>query len=156
MRNQRYLTMAVALVVVAILGTGFSLAGAKCSLSAAKDGDCCANLAKTYETRGWLGVEKDYNEDGTFTIVSVTSKSPADKAGLREGDVVEAFNGTTLTPETAEKICSSKSEIGKTIALGVRRGDERLTLSAELIKIPETVLASMIAEHKNHEDHKAN
>ena len=156
MRNQRYLTMAVALVAMAILATGLSFAGEKCSLSAAKDGECCANLAKKYETQGWLGVEKDYNEDGTFTIVSVVSRSPADRAGLKEGDVVEAFNGTTLTPETAEKICSSKTEIGKTIALGVRRGEDRLTLSAELVKIPETVLASMISEHKNHEDHKTN
>ena len=156
MRNQRYLTMAVALVAVAILATGFSLAGEKCSLSAAKDGECCANMAKKYETQGWLGVEKDYNEDGTFTIASVVSRSPAEKAGLKEGDVVEAFNGTTLTPETAEKICSSKTAIGKTIALGIRRGDERLTLSAALVKIPDTVLASMISEHKNHEDHEAN
>jgi C-terminal processing protease CtpA/Prc len=145
--------MAVALAAVALLATGVSLAGSKCKLSAAKDGKCCANLAKKYETQGWLGIEKEYNEDGTFTVAAVVPRSPAARAGIQAGDVVEAFNGTTLTPETAEKICSSKTEIGKTIALGIRRGDDRLTLSAELVKIPETVLTQLIAEHKQEEEH---
>ncbi|MEE9218205.1 MAG: PDZ domain-containing protein [Acidobacteriota bacterium] len=153
--KKRTVTLFAALAGVALMAAGVSIAGgAKCNLSAAKSGKCCADLAKKYETQGWLGAELEYNEDGTYSITDVTHNSPAARAGFKADDVIEAINGTTLTPESAKRICSSHTEIGKTVAYGVRRDNDRLILSAQLVKIPETVLASMLEKHDK--EHTAN
>lgn len=143
-----------ALAVGALVITGGALAGEKCSLSAskaAKDGKCCSELQAAYKTRGWLGIEKELNEDGTFTVAAVVPGSPAEKAGLEAGDVIEAIDGKKLTAENGARVCSlkaAKAKIGDKVTYDVRRGEERLSVTAELERIPGTVLAEMIEKHK--------
>lgn len=155
MRWERTIGVAAALAVAALVLTGGALAGGdKCTLSAAKaakSGKCCGELQAHYKTRGWLGIEKSANEDGTFTVASVVAGSPAERAGLQAGDVIEAINGEKLTPENGAKVCALKAEkakIGDPVTYGVRRGEERLSVTAELAKIPETVLAGLVEKHK--------
>jgi C-terminal processing protease CtpA/Prc len=152
----RLFTIAALFAVAGLVLSGTALAGGdKCALSAKKDGKCCADMQARYKTQGWLGIEKGMNEDGTFTVAAVLAASPAEKAGLREGDVIESINGTKLTAENGAKVCSEKAEkakIGESVTYGVRRGEERLTVSAELGRIPETVLTAMVEKHEK--EHK--
>jgi len=156
MRMSRWLLIAAMFAVAGLVLSGGAIAGGdKCALSAKKDGKCCADLQAKYKTQGWLGVEKSLNEDGTFTLAAVHAGSPAEKAGLREGDVIESINGTKLTAENGAKVCSEKAEkakIGESVAYGVRRGAEHLTVSAELGRIPEPVLTAMLEKHEK--EHK--
>lgn len=50
------------------------------------------------ETRPWLGVTFVMTQDGA-RITSVVPESPADRAGLREGDVITEVEGEPITPQ---------------------------------------------------------
>lgn len=82
----------------------------------------------------WLGVtlaeEKDSGSGARVT--SVIEESPADKAGLKKGDVVVAMNGDKVVgPATlTEMIHASKA--GDTVKLDVLRDGQKRSLSAQL------------------------
>jgi predicted metalloprotease with PDZ domain len=150
MNSVKTLTLAAAVAALALSGSA-ALAGdkgGKCSLSADK---CCANLEEKYRTQGWLGVEKEQNEDGSWTIALVVPESPAERAGLKAGDVIHAVDGAALTKDGGAKVCTTKADkakIGDKVAYSVRRGSETLTVQAELARIPEAVLAELKDKHK--------
>ena len=102
-----------------------------------------------YQTRGWMGVEMDPNDDGSLRLVTVVPGSPADKAGLKTADALVSVNGVTLTKETVEKTMMSDDawKIGSTVSFGVKRGETLSTVKVTLEKIPEAVLAGMIERH---------
>ena len=139
------------LAVAAALAVGLALAGtegSKCTMSA---GDCCKKLEEKYQKQGWLGVEKEQNANGSFTITAITPGSPAESAGLKVGDVIESIDGAALKADKGARTCSLHAEnakIGDKVAYGIRRGDERLTVTAELAKIPDTILAGLMEKHK--------
>ena len=90
-------------------------------------------LIKYGETkRGWLGVriqevteeiaevEKLKNNEGAL-VASVSEKSPADKAGLKAGDIILKFDGKKIeSMRTLPKVVSN-TEVGKVVELEVWR-----------------------------------
>ena len=60
---------------------------------------------------------------------SVEAASAADRAGLRAGDLLLALDGVTITGADDLIRALSGEKIGKTVALEVLRGTERLTLA---------------------------
>jgi putative serine protease PepD len=82
--------------------------------------------------RAYLGVSIADAEDGGARIESVANGSPADGAGLREGDVVVKAGGADV--ETGDDLRSAVSERkpGDELELEVRRGDETETITVEL------------------------
>lgn len=76
-------------------------------------------------------------------VVSVTPGSPADDAGIQEGDVITAVDGVALTPKDGLAGVISAREPGERVALEVMRpGDdgneaETLTLEVELGRHPD-------------------
>jgi serine protease Do len=96
-------------------------------------------LIKYGETkRGWLGVriqevtkeiaevEKLKETEGAL-IASVSEKSPADKAGLKAGDIILKFDGKRIdTMRTLPKLVS-RTEVGKTVDLEVWRDKKLIT-----------------------------
>ena len=78
-------------------------------------------------------------EDGTPAgtgIVSVTSGGPADRAGLRAGDVIAAAGGTP-TPDTQELAgVLAAAEPGDQVTLSVARAGQELSVKITLGELP--------------------
>jgi C-terminal processing protease CtpA/Prc len=138
----------VVIVAVLVLAVTALVAGdhATCTKSA---GECAAHTKKMYQTRGWMGVELEQNEDGSLRITSVLEGSPAEKEGLRVGDALVSVNGVTLSKDTAEGAMMKDDDwkIGGVLTLGLRRGVETTTVKVRLERIPETQLARIIEIH---------
>ena len=100
-------------------------------------------------TRGFLGVNAQTSivEDaeslglpkgtkGVF-ITDVSPDSPADKAGLKRGDVVLAFNGRTTSSWEDLRLVIAEFAPGTTVKLSVSRSGKPLTIEATLAKLDE-------------------
>jgi serine protease Do len=104
-------------------------------------------IQKGYVTRPWLGVsvvdidpflQQRFNlavDSGAF-IVQVADGSPADKAGLKAGDVIVDFNGKQI--EGAQDIIQaiSAAKIGDKVEITYWSGDSKRTTQAILIQNP--------------------
>jgi predicted metalloprotease with PDZ domain len=97
------------------------------------DGDSEAPEAIAVTIGPWLGVTLAGQEAGSGAkVTSVIKDSPAEKAGLKKGDVVVAMNGDKVHgPATlTEMIHASKA--GDTVRFDVLRDGQKQTLSAQL------------------------
>ncbi|WP_042699277.1 Do family serine endopeptidase [Azospirillum sp. B506] len=83
--------------------------------------------------RGWLGVQvqrvtpdiaESLGVEGTggALVTSVSPDSPAALAGLRQGDVITAFNGDALEQMRQLPRLVASTEIGRTVPMTLRRG----------------------------------
>lgn len=102
-----------------------------------------------YVVRPWLGVGlwpvsqfviQEYNlavDTGAF-VVTVASGSPADKAGLKVGDVITSFAGkeTNTVDDLIQAIRSA--QIGQKVEITYWRGETQKTTSATLIESPQS------------------
>jgi S1-C subfamily serine protease len=70
-------------------------------------------------------------------LVQIVRGSPAERAGLRTGDVILAFDETPITTIDELQRFLSRAPIGTTVRIGVLRGDQRLELSAVLTAAPD-------------------
>jgi serine protease Do len=114
-------------------------------------------------TRGYLGVmiqdvtpalAKEFNlKDTTGALVSdVTAKSPAEKAGLKSGDVVLEFNGKKVTDSRHLKLSVARIQPGETVPVKVLRDGATKTLQVSVKEMPETErLANKAPQGKNDE-----
>jgi 2-alkenal reductase len=98
-------------------------------------------------TRSYLGVVVDplnaskaaqYGTKATqgAYVVSVEPGTPAQKAGLKQGDVITAVNGTKLDNKTALGDVLSTLNVGDTATLTVDRNGSPQTLTATLVERP--------------------
>ena len=92
-------------------------------------------------TRGYIGVsisdvtkeyKSVYNHKKGAVILSVESNSPAQKAGLKRGDLIFDVNGKTVrnATELKQRIASHKPH--QKVTLGVERDKKDITISAVL------------------------
>jgi S1-C subfamily serine protease len=72
---------------------------------------------------------------GAF-VQQVVSGSPADKAGLQEGDVITKFGGTALKDGTTVISVIGKFKVGQTVGLEVWRDGKTINLKATLVEAP--------------------
>lgn len=73
--------------------------------------------------------------DGAY-VDSVQSGAPADKAGLKKGDVITAVNGTNLNARTGLGEALSALSPGDKVTLTVDRNGSTQTLTATLVERP--------------------
>jgi serine protease Do len=73
--------------------------------------------------------------DGEGILVrDVTSGSPAEKAGVKAGDVITSFNGERIRTlgDLREKLSAKREEKDKTVKIGVLRNKSEVSLTVEL------------------------
>jgi Tol biopolymer transport system component len=80
--------------------------------------------------RAYLGTVPDYAAELKGVKLSgVRAGSPADKAGLKGGDVIVEFGGQTIANIYDYTYALDAVKIGQPVTIGVTRGADRLTLS---------------------------
>lgn len=112
-------------------------------------------------TRGYLGVmiqdvnpalEKEFqlkNTQGAL-VSDVTPKSPAEKAGLKSGDLILDFNGKKVTDSRHLKLEVARTRPGESVPVKILRDGETKTLDITVKELPGT---EQIAKNdSNHPD----
>jgi Zn-dependent M28 family amino/carboxypeptidase len=80
--------------------------------------------------RAYLGTIPDYTAEVTGVKLSgVRAGSPADKAGLKGGDVLVEFGGQKITNIYDYTYALDAVKIGQPVSIVILRGQQRLTLS---------------------------
>lgn len=74
------------------------------------------------------------NEDGSSSIIK---NSPAEKAGLKEKDIVKAVNDTNIDENNSLISILGRHAVGDKVTLTVQRGSEEVKLEATLEAVPE-------------------
>jgi len=112
--------------------------------------DVMGSLIKDgHVTRGYLGVMiQDLNpalarefklKDNKGALVSdVTPNSPAEKAGLENGDLIVAFNGRKVTDSRHLKLEVARTQPGETVPVKVLRDGNTKTLEVTVKVLPGT------------------
>ncbi|MFB6215198.1 MAG: PDZ domain-containing protein, partial [Candidatus Bipolaricaulia bacterium] len=109
-------------------------------------------------TRAWLGVwfqevtpqmgEKFGLKDGQGVLISeVVENSPAEKAGLKPGDVIVEIDGTNITSGTQFQQQIMYRDVGEEISITLIRNQNKKTLTVELGKRTEE--PTQTSEDKN-------
>ena len=106
-------------------------------------------------TRGWLGVSIQQltadlaaslgmdKPDGAL-VATVAEGSPAEKGGIKVGDVIVEYNGKPIRHSSELPILVARTEVGKTVPLKVFRGKDevRLSVTVEELKEEEIVASA--------------
>ncbi|MHC4547991.1 MAG: S1C family serine protease [Planctomycetota bacterium] len=90
----------------------------------------------------FLGVttDQDRAEPGAL-VTEVVPRQAAEKAGIRKGDVILAIDGAAVENAFTLRYAIGRRRAGDTVTLTVQRGDQQLTLTAELGRRPRTPTA---------------
>ena len=73
-----------------------------------------------------------YNIEAGITVQDVTAGSCADKAGVKTGDKIVAFNGVNVTTSAELNYQKEKYKVGDTVTLTVERDGKQLVLNITL------------------------
>ena len=103
--------------------------------------------------RGWLGVsiqditpelsQKFGLKDAKGALVGdVTKGSPAEKAGVRGGDIILQLNGKEITSVGNLRNLVAQSKIGSQVTLKILRGSKEYTLQAVIAELPKELSGS--------------
>ncbi len=103
--------------------------------------------------RGFMGVniqdltptlakEFDVKESSGALVSGVTPKSPAEKAGLREGDIITEFNGKAVRDSRHLKLQVAQIVPGTSVPVKVLRDGKTKSLDVTVKELPGTELAS--------------
>lgn len=92
------------------------------------------DIAKQYNLKTNRGAYIPYASSmGSKTIIS---GGAADKAGLKEGDVITKVDGTAINEKTSLLAALSSHKVGDTVELTVVRGDKTMTVKVTLAAAP--------------------
>jgi serine protease Do len=94
------------------------------------------NLWGGNTTQAYLGIRPD-EANNEYRIKEVSPGSPADKAGLKVGDVLLRFAERDVKSNADLQRLLGRRRPGEEIALDVRRGEEELTLRVKIGRRPE-------------------
>src|SRR5436190_2088156 len=91
----------------------------------------------------YLGIETGNSTDGKGALVgSVQGGGPAAAAGLRDGDVVTAFDGSPIHGSNDLVAAITSHRPGDRVTLTVRRGSSNVSVSATLAAQPQRASSS--------------
>jgi serine protease Do len=84
----------------------------------------------------WVGVVIDDHEPGRCVVTSVDAGSPADKAGLKTGDVIVGLDELTTCGAFEYDLYLLKKNVGDTVTFTVERGGGQKKLPLTLVAAP--------------------
>lgn len=89
--------------------------------------------------RAWLGVNIENNTPLNMGVVvkEVVKNSPAEAAGIKEGDIIIALNGNNIPHLERLKEMILIEEPGKTVTLTVIRGKNKMEIPVKLEEVKE-------------------
>lgn len=144
MRGQ-WLGAFAACLVAASTATG---GGGKCEYSTQ---ECLDLMATKMKDSGWVGVELNREEEnyGPMTVTKIVPGSPAEKAGIQNGDVLWAINSIALEEGNQKKLSEARaaSKPGQSVTWTIRRNQEKRDVMITLGAMPADMLARYIGEH---------
>jgi len=99
---------------------------------------------------GWLGVSiQDLNEDlknyfgikekNGVIVVRVFKNSPAEKAGIKEGDLILKFDSASVSDTRELVSLVNRSEVGKVVTATILRGTKEINLKIKIGARPEEI-----------------
>lgn len=98
-------------------------------------GGATSTPADELEATAYLGVrlsEETERAEGGALVTHVVPDSPADRAGLKDGDIVVSFDGKPIRGPLGLTERIQEHEPGERVALAVVRGGDKKTLEVEL------------------------
>lgn len=98
--------------------------------------------------RGWLGVRiqtvtpelaeaMSLDEPHGALVAGVVEGSPADKAGIKEGDVIVSYDNAKITKMVDLPRQVAQTEINKRVKMEIMRAGKRIALSAQIKELVE-------------------
>jgi len=84
----------------------------------------------------WLGIQIVQSADGP-TVAGVIADSPADKAGLKRGDVIKAIDGTSVSDVQAVRDAIKDKKSGDTVTVSMTRDGNAQDVTVTLEAQPE-------------------
>jgi len=108
-------------------------------------------IEKGKVTRAWLGIEfaplapevmAALKVKHGVQVSKVLEGDPADKAGIRAGDILLEFDGKKITDSEKFRYLVAESKVGATVPVKVLRGDKTLTLKVLLTEQPDDLAAA--------------
>jgi serine protease Do len=143
--------------VVGINAAIFSQSGGNVGIGFAIPVNQVKNLLPQLETkgtvtRGWLGVSiqpvtpelaRSFNLKQTegALVGDVTADGPAQKAGIKRGDVIVSFDGNKVNDVTALPMLVASTPVGKTVPVQVIRDGKMTTVNVETGKMNDQTAA---------------
>jgi len=94
-----------------------------------------ASLAQRADARPWVGVAMAQGRGGA-TVTRVLPTSPAEKAGLRKGDLIVALDGAPVSGPNGVLAAAARAHTGQVMRITVERGGGRLNLRLVVGKRP--------------------
>ncbi|HEY0282344.1 MAG TPA: DegQ family serine endoprotease [Rhizomicrobium sp.] len=98
--------------------------------------------------RGWVGIRiqpvtRDIAEGmrlpaaGGALVADVTPNGPAAKAGIRNGDVITAFDGKRIADPRSLSRLAADTQIGKTVNVDLLRKGKKITVRLTVVRLSE-------------------
>ena len=88
----------------------------------------CVSVAPAMAQQpGWIGITIEDGKDQGATIQSVQANSPAEKAGLKTGDLVLEYNKTPVLGSVQLTRLVRETPPGRTVEVKVRRDNRDQT-----------------------------
>ncbi len=94
------------------------------------------------ETRGFLGVITE-EEDGKLVVDQVVPNSPAEKAGIKEDDMIAEINGTAVTTPTGLIDALKNTKPGDIANFKILSGGAEKTMDITLGEVPAPAQSTM-------------
>jgi len=138
LEDRRFVGALVLLAVVFLFGAGYVVG------HAVGEGDATSAASPTpgggapADVHGFIGVV-GRGVDGGALILDVIPGGPADRAGLRRGDIVVAMDGHDVPSMEVLASMVRGTEPGSTVELTVHRGDQTRTFEVGVVAQPELV-----------------
>jgi len=151
MRRLPIAALLVSLVLAAAPGTAGDKDKEKSYKCPHTTQECLDVMAAKLRNRGWVGISYEMDDaTGGLDVNRVIAGSPAQKAGILEGDIILKLNGVRFSEQNSEDAMKKNAELmkpGNTITYTILRSGKETEVKVTLAPMPEEVLAQLIGMH---------